>query len=292
MLPRPPPQSPRSSLRPRPGLPRCLHHLSTVPCPLPRRTRWVRASIASPSVRPSPYRWRVGIRIFTFEACSGFTHITARWIARPPKATFVTRLQCDQLPSHPARQLPDLSTTIWVDSPSTGDTRPSGHTAKSGKNASVAILSADVASLIRATILCKPLPHDAGRKPRLAPRRLDVLLQEAVRFLAGIAGPGIGPCAAFVVGGAGGLAGVVAAVAALEIKTLVVAAEAVNRGFDCLVAPFDHAGAAHAGDTAIALHPRRHVALEPAHRAFDQVGRIAEGPGPAAAVTPIHHMAF
>src|SRR5207247_528029 len=114
------------------GLPRCLHHLSTVPCPLPRRTRWVRASIASPSVRPSPYRWRVGIRIFTFEACSGFTHITARWIARPPKATFVTRLQCDQLPSHPARQLPDLSTTIWVDSSSTGDTRPSGHTAISG----------------------------------------------------------------------------------------------------------------------------------------------------------------
>src|SRR5947199_58138 len=83
--------------------------------------------------------------------------------------------------------------------------------AKSGKTASVAILSADVASLIRATILCKPLPHDARRKPRLAPRRLDVLLQEAVRFLAGIAGPGIGPGAAFVVGGAGGLAGVVAA---------------------------------------------------------------------------------
>src|SRR5439155_14186220 len=54
------------------GLPRCLHHPSTVPCPLPRRTRWVRSSIASPSARPSPYRWRVGIRIFTFEACSGF----------------------------------------------------------------------------------------------------------------------------------------------------------------------------------------------------------------------------
>src|SRR5437899_2390314 len=164
--------------------------------------------------------------------------------------------------------------------------------AKSGKTASVAILSADVASLIRATILCKPLPHDARRKPRLAPRRLDVLLQEAVRFLAGIAGPGIGPGAAFVVGGAGGLAGVVAAVAALEIKTLVVAAEAVDRGFDCLVAPFDHAGAAHAGDTAIALHPRRHVALEPAHRAFDQVGRIAEGPGTAAAVALAHQRAF
>src|SRR5439155_187379 len=93
-------------------------------------------------------------------------------------------------------------------------------------------------------------------------------LQEAVRLLAGIAGPGIGPGAAFVVGGAGGLAGVVAAVAALEIKTLVVAAEAVDRGFDCLVAPFDHAGAAHAGDTAIALNPHRPSLATNAKNAF------------------------
>jgi hypothetical protein len=92
----------------------------------------VLASIASPSVRPSPLRWRVGIRIFTFEACSGFTLITARWIAQPPKATFVTRLQISRLPNRPARQLPDLSTFIRVDSSSTGDTRPSGHTAQSG----------------------------------------------------------------------------------------------------------------------------------------------------------------
>ena len=83
------------------------------------------------------------------------------------------------------------------------------------------------------------LPHHARGKPGLPPRRLDVLLQEAMRFLAGIARPGIGPGAAFVVGGAGGLAGVVA-VAALEVETLVVAAEAVDRGFDrrrCAVRP-------------------------------------------------------
>src|SRR5207247_1765094 len=139
--------------------------LSTVPCSLPRRTRWVRASIASPSVRPSPYRWRVGIRIFTFEACSGFTHITARWIARPPKATFVTRLQCDQLPSHPARQLPDLSTTIWVDSSSTGDTRPSGHTATSGVR-----LSPYVAALMRAvTASRQPFDGSVARGRRSPP---------------------------------------------------------------------------------------------------------------------------
>src|SRR4029079_11444764 len=142
---------------------------------------------------------------------------------------------------------------------------------------------------IRATF--GALPHHARREPRLAARWLDVLLQEALRLLAGIARPRIGPGAAFVVGGAGGLAGVVA-VAALEIETLVVAAETVDRGFGCLVASFDHAGAAHAGDTAIALHPRRHVALEPAHRAVGEVGRIAEGPGPAAAVGLAHPRAF
>src|SRR5205823_3475258 len=147
-------------------LPRCLHHLSTVPCPLPRRTRWVRASIASPSVRPSPYRWRVGIRIFTFEACSGFTHITARWIARPPKATFVTRLQCVQLPSHPARQLPDLSTTIWVDSSSTGDTRPSGHTATCGMGTNQ---NPDVASLIRLRLL-EAVAKQGGKAKRIRAR--------------------------------------------------------------------------------------------------------------------------
>ena len=41
--------------------------------PLPRRIAWVRVSIASPHVRPSPNDRRVGIRIRTFEACSGFT---------------------------------------------------------------------------------------------------------------------------------------------------------------------------------------------------------------------------
>src|SRR5262249_58335900 len=41
------------------------------------RIAWVRVSITSPRVRPSPNDRRVGIRIRTFEACSGFTSITA-----------------------------------------------------------------------------------------------------------------------------------------------------------------------------------------------------------------------
>jgi len=95
------------------------NHLSDVPCPLPRRIAWVRVSIASPRVQPSPNGRRVGIRIVTFEACSGFTHVTAHRIAQPPKAAFVTRLQPGQLPGQTARQLPDQSTTLWVEASST-----------------------------------------------------------------------------------------------------------------------------------------------------------------------------
>jgi hypothetical protein len=61
-----------------------------------------------------------------YKACSGFTHVTARRIAQPPKVTFVTRLQPSQLPSRTARQLPDLSTIIRVESSSTDDSRLRG----------------------------------------------------------------------------------------------------------------------------------------------------------------------
>src|SRR6202140_2325625 len=102
------------------------NHLSDVPCPLPRRIERVRVSIASPLIQPSPNGRRVGIRIVTFEACSGFTHVTARRIAQPPKAAFVTRLQPCRLPGRTARQLPDQSTTLWMESSSTSDPRLRG----------------------------------------------------------------------------------------------------------------------------------------------------------------------
>ena len=86
----------------------------------------MRVSIASPLIQPSPNGRRVGIRIVTFEACSGFTHVTARRIAQPPKAAFVTRLQPCRLPDRTARQLPDQSTTLWVESSSTSDPRLRG----------------------------------------------------------------------------------------------------------------------------------------------------------------------
>ena len=94
--------------------------------PYPGGSRRVPVSIASPLTRPSPFPRRVGIRIFTFEASSGFTRVTARWIAQPPTAAFVTRLRPGQLPGQAARQLPEQSTTLWVEPSSTGDTRLQG----------------------------------------------------------------------------------------------------------------------------------------------------------------------
>ena len=55
---------------------------------------------------PSPFLRQVGVHHFTFEACSGFTRVTACRIAQPPKAAFVTRLQSGRLPDQTARQLP------------------------------------------------------------------------------------------------------------------------------------------------------------------------------------------
>src|SRR4051812_37497677 len=104
-----------------------------MPCPLPRRTRRVRASVASPSARPSPLLRRVGIRDAPYKACSGFTHVTAYRIARSPKATFVTRLRPGGLPLRTARQLPAQPTTRWVEPSSTGKPRPPGARKTPGK---------------------------------------------------------------------------------------------------------------------------------------------------------------
>src|SRR5256885_3704803 len=83
----------------------------------------VRVSVTSRSVRPSPFLGRVGVRISTFEACLGFTRVTACKVAQPPVVALVTRLRPGPLPDQAACQLPDLPTTIWVGLPPTGDLR-------------------------------------------------------------------------------------------------------------------------------------------------------------------------
>ena len=88
---------------------------------------------------------RTGAHVDYFPACAAFPKwqegrhphchfrglhrlhsVTARRIAQPPKAIFVTRLQPCQLPSRAARQLPDQSTTLRVESSSTDDPRLRG----------------------------------------------------------------------------------------------------------------------------------------------------------------------
>ena len=108
------------------GLPRCPHHLSDVPCLLPRRTEWVPVSISFP-IRTA------------FPGLGGSASSTA--LSRPAQAllalrpiasldrlyaAFVTRLRRRQLPSVAARQLPVSSTILRVEPSSTGDTRPRG----------------------------------------------------------------------------------------------------------------------------------------------------------------------
>lgn len=122
---------PKSTLRPLPSSRTDLPRLPEPPC--------VRAVPTTPAdrngctcrllprlTRPSPNSGRVGIRIVLFEACSGFTRVTARTLAQPPKAAFVTGLRRGRLPGHAARQLPAQSTTRWVEPSSTGVSRLRG----------------------------------------------------------------------------------------------------------------------------------------------------------------------
>jgi FkbM family methyltransferase len=71
------------------------------------------------TVLPSPNSGRVGVRNFSFEACSGFTHVTARRFAPPPKARFVAGLRRARLPNHAACQLPGKPTIARVGLPPT-----------------------------------------------------------------------------------------------------------------------------------------------------------------------------
>ena len=72
-----PPLRPRSPIPT--GLPRYPEHLSDVPSPIPRRAKLGGQMVSSAQLpQPSPFCRRVGVRVFTFEACSAFTHIMAR----------------------------------------------------------------------------------------------------------------------------------------------------------------------------------------------------------------------
>src|SRR5581483_369595 len=86
--------------------PATTNHLSDEPRPLPRQIERVPVSIASPLVLRSPNGRTVGIRLVTFEACSGFTRVTARGSRLPLS-------QGSDPAGYPAKP-PDLSTIVWV----------------------------------------------------------------------------------------------------------------------------------------------------------------------------------
>ena len=85
----PPMPPPEATLRPLPshqtGLPRLPEPPFQRAVPTtPADRAGARVDCFPRSLEPSPNGRRVGIRIVTFEACSGFTHVTARRIAQPP----------------------------------------------------------------------------------------------------------------------------------------------------------------------------------------------------------------
>jgi hypothetical protein len=84
-------------------------------------------------VLPSPFSGQVGVHDFNFEACSGFTHVTARRFAPPPhsrarspKVRFIAGLRYGQLPNRTACQLPGQPTIARVGLAPTRWSRPFG----------------------------------------------------------------------------------------------------------------------------------------------------------------------
>src|SRR3984957_11865497 len=120
-----------ASLRPLPsprtGLPRLRDPLSRRAVPLtPMDRSGCVCRLLPLTVLPSPSSGRVGVHDFPFEACSGFTHVTARRFARPPEAAFAAGLRPGQLPIRAARQLPGQPTIARVGLARTRRSRPIG----------------------------------------------------------------------------------------------------------------------------------------------------------------------
>jgi hypothetical protein len=97
------------------GLPRCIQYFPDVPSSLPR---WIRTGAAIGCFpvlqRPSPYVGRVGFHIFTFEACSRFTYVTARRFAAHLLWTSVPEASADRSPCSSVRVATELYRQLLV----------------------------------------------------------------------------------------------------------------------------------------------------------------------------------
>ena len=127
--------------RPHRGSPDYPDHRPCVPCPTtPADRNGCERRLLPHSTRPSPYLRRVGVRDFTFEAHSGFTRVTARKVAQPPGAAFVTGLQTSpETPAQSACQLPDQTVNCLGGSFLHWSSAPSGRTEISGLMELIAI---------------------------------------------------------------------------------------------------------------------------------------------------------
>jgi hypothetical protein len=96
-------------------LPRCIQYFPDVPSSLPR---WIRsgASVGCFPVlrRPSPYIGRVGFHLFTFEAYSRFTHVTARRFAAHLQWTSVPEASAERSPCPSVRVATELYRQLLV----------------------------------------------------------------------------------------------------------------------------------------------------------------------------------
>ena len=133
----PPAPPPDVTLRPLPspatGLPRLpvSPSLRAVPTTPADRNGCIRRLLPH-STRPSPNLRRVGVHIFTFEACSGFTRVRpARSLNRPGRP-LSQGFGPAGYPTRPPVSYQIKPTTVWVDPSSTGVTRRRGAPRYSG----------------------------------------------------------------------------------------------------------------------------------------------------------------
>ena len=78
------------------------------------------------STRPSPNLSRVGVHIFTFEACSGFTRVRPARSLNRPRRPLSQGFGPAGYPTRPPVSYQIKPTTVWVDPSSTGVTRRRG----------------------------------------------------------------------------------------------------------------------------------------------------------------------
>ena len=148
----PPAPPPEVTLRPLPspatGLPRLpvSPSLRAVPTTPADRNGCIRRLLPR-FTRPSPNLRRVGVHIFTFEACSGFTRVRPARSLNRPRRPLSQGFGPAGYPTRPPVSYQIKPTTLWVDPSSTGVTRRRGARRYPGSSIAVLMASSNSAAL-------------------------------------------------------------------------------------------------------------------------------------------------